>query len=191
MIFLLLGDVGGQSYYHVGDEAIMTARVDWLRQNFPEAQLLIYSKKPTFTSKIHGCSSIAVPATLKKNRFLYKLPWRVITIFTPQIKCLAKWLRITKLEQLVAVCSVDLLWFCGGGNINSSCSGLVQLRTTLAHIAIACDVPVIVTGQTIGPELNHADSQLLRSWLPKVHTLGVRDQKNSVELAKSLGVSTK
>lgn len=175
MKILLIGDVAGKNYYHVGDEAIMTARVDWLRKNFPKAELTIYSSDPEFTKQIHKCQSISEPALLKKNRFLYKLPWKLISFIVEKIKFLPTISDFSKLRQMSSIVESNLLWICGGGNINSSYSKLIFMRTTIATICISRQIPIIITGQTLGPTLTQEDSKLLSTWLPKVKYLGARD----------------
>ena len=42
----LVADVAGLSHYHVGDEAILTARLAWLRRTVPELKPVVLSEDP-------------------------------------------------------------------------------------------------------------------------------------------------
>jgi len=56
MRVLLVGDVGGSKGYHVGDEAMLTANVDWWKAR--GAQITVSSDDPVSTAATHRVESI-------------------------------------------------------------------------------------------------------------------------------------
>jgi polysaccharide pyruvyl transferase WcaK-like protein len=154
------GDIGGRSRYHVGDEAMFTANIDWLRGVFPTARLVAVSADPRFTSRTHGIESLPEP------RPGAGLPAAVRS----------------------AIARARLLFMSGAGHLASRYPAEIAIRSALAHAALAGGVPVVLTGQTLGPDLDRVDRRLVSSWLRHVSYLGLRDSQVSLRLARALGV---
>lgn len=74
----------------------------------------------------------------------------------------------------------------GGGNLASRWPVHVYERTTLAAMARARDLPVVVSGQTFGPDLEDADAQRVADVVRAAARTGVREHA-SAELARGWG----
>jgi polysaccharide pyruvyl transferase WcaK-like protein len=57
MRLFAVGDVGGPSSYHLGDEAMLEANVDAFRQIVPGIQFTVMSADPAWTGKRYGVES--------------------------------------------------------------------------------------------------------------------------------------
>lgn len=77
----------------------------------------------------------------------------------------------------------------GGGNLSSSWPDLVGQRLFLLEECRRLGLPVVVGGQTIGPELSASEAGTLDAALTGVELLGVRELP-SLALALDLGIST-
>jgi polysaccharide pyruvyl transferase WcaK-like protein len=75
----------------------------------------------------------------------------------------------------------------GGGNLSSSWPELLAQRVELLEAARARTLPVVVTGQTIGPDLDDDQRTALAGALRAVSLVGVRELP-SAALAVALGV---
>ncbi len=173
---LLTADVGRPDRYHVGDQAIMTANLEWVRTILPPERIRILSRAPEFSARIHGIEAIRPPKERFVRRELEKRPG------PPGPG--AWWSRSGR--SLRRVARASLLHLCGGGNLTSLFAHELRLRSLYVRTALEAGVPVIVTGQTLGPDLDVADRDLLARWLPHVAHLGFRDRR-SAELAAELG----
>jgi polysaccharide pyruvyl transferase WcaK-like protein len=81
----------------------------------------------------------------------------------------------------------SVLHIAGGGNLTSDYAQLLQARTFLAVAAGVFGVPVVVTGQQVGPRLYPRHERILKKWLPHARLVGVRDAA-SAETCRRLGV---
>lgn len=187
-VAVLVADVGGAAHYHVGDEAILTARLTWLRREFPEVEAVAVSEDAAFTTRQHGVRSIAEPKLPGWADRAWVYRWRVpsLTARFLEFRC-----RLGAPELglvLNEIKNAAVLLICGGGNLTSTYGRLLRFRSLLAGYAVACGVPVVVTGQQIGPALTPDDAGILRDWLPHAELVGVRDEDISVRLGRELGV---
>ncbi len=155
---VIIGDIGGMAHYHVGDEAMFTANIDWLKDHFPEIKIVAISADPSFTSLVQGIDVIAKPHLNHHS--------------------LTDILRKTQ-----------LLFISGGGNLTSLYTKELEMRSSLAQIALEWGIPIVLTGQTLGPFISPMDEHLLAQWLPQVAYLGLRDAGQSLQIANKLGVA--
>jgi polysaccharide pyruvyl transferase WcaK-like protein len=73
----------------------------------------------------------------------------------------------------------------GGGNLNSIWhDDLVAHRAKLVEHLGRAGVPMIVTGQGIGPFTSDADARAVREMLSHAHSIGVRDESSRTELTR-------
>jgi polysaccharide pyruvyl transferase WcaK-like protein len=174
---LLTADVGVPERYHVGDQAIMTANLERAKRLVSPERLRIFARDPEFSASIHGVEAVEPPDKAFVRRQTEKRSWR-----DPLgMRALLSRSR----GALRTVARASLLHLCGGGNLTSLFKHEIQLRSLYALVALEAGVPVIVTGQTIGPDLDPEDRQLLTRWLPRVSYLGTRDRR-SAQIASEL-----
>lgn len=155
--WVVMGDVGGAGGFHVGDEAMLSANIDLLRAALPAVRITAPSAAPGFTRAKYDVDAVPVE-------------------------------RLATYEGAAGVLrGADGLLISGGGNLHASWRHHVRSRVALMRVALERDLPVVVTGQGIGPELHDMDSAALAQVLPRVALLGVRDAR-SHRLARALGV---
>lgn len=185
---LLVADVAGLSHYHVGDEAILTARLAWFRREVPELNPVVLSEDPDFTARVHGVQVLAEPRVPRWLDSFWFNPWKRRRFQARVLEALCRGMSPALGRALAEVKRSSVLSICGGGSLTSSYGALLRLRSLLAGYALACDVPVVVTGQQIGPLLSGEDEAILRGWLPRAGMVGVRDGDTSVKLGLRAGV---
>ncbi|MFJ4045314.1 polysaccharide pyruvyl transferase family protein [Microbacterium sp. NPDC089987] len=78
----------------------------------------------------------------------------------------------------------------GGGNLASRWPVHVYERTTLAAMARARGLPVVVSGQTFGPDLEDADAERVAAMARAAALTGVREHA-SAELARTWGADVR
>jgi polysaccharide pyruvyl transferase WcaK-like protein len=89
-------------------------------------------------------------------------------------------------EVLDALAASDGVLIAGGGNLASRWPVHVYERTTLAAMGRALGLPVVVTGQTFGPDLEPADAERVAAMTTDAALTGVRES-DSAALARGWG----
>ncbi len=90
-------------------------------------------------------------------------------------------------ETLEAIASARRVVVTGAGNLASTWPVHIIEHWVIALLAERANVPFVVTGQTLGPELTAADAALLSEMLDTAALVGVRERA-SFALADTLGV---
>ncbi|MGW9403985.1 polysaccharide pyruvyl transferase family protein [Arthrobacter sp. NPDC055585] len=172
MKIAILGDVG-QPVYHVGDEAMTHAAVAELRRRGFD-DLLVLSRNPAESRRAFGTDSAPT----------LSFPW------PPEERSdyLARVLRAADgdasalPEQDQAWPFIDVLRGCGalviagGGNMNSIYGWLLYERAAAAAVARSLGLKVVVTGQTLGPDLHGPDRDVARDLLRSASLAGAREE---------------
>lgn len=91
------------------------------------------------------------------------------------------------LAVIDAVRRSDGVVIAGGGNLSSLWPMHVFERATLGGIAEALGKPLVVTGQTVGPYLDAADTVLVNTLFSSARRVGLRESA-SFELTAEMGV---
>ena len=91
---------------------------------------------------------------------------------------------------VAAVAAADGVLIAGGGNLASTWPLHVYERAALAGIAARLGRPLVVTGQTLGPDLRGRDRELVAELLRSARLVGVRESASHL-LASDLGVDAR
>jgi polysaccharide pyruvyl transferase WcaK-like protein len=161
---VLVGDIGGASTLHVGDEAMFEADLGLIRRLLPRARCTAVSADPAFTSAAFGIEAVARPSPLGLRDAAPK-----------------------DSPALAAAAEADLLVVTGGGNLNSAFPTLITERLALARATADGGGAVVVLGQTVGPALTPADAERVVELFDLATFFGMRDQ-GSMAVARTLGV---
>lgn len=161
MKLVLIGDVRSADGFHAGDGAMVEAAVDHLRRRGADEVVVL--------PKVGVPGREALVSDLVRDRYLDHS--------TPEAASLRP-----VAEQ---VASSDGLVVCGGGNLNSVWPGHLYDRAALVGMARAAGVPVVVTGQTLGPLLTARHRAVLAELLAGAGYVGVRERA-SVQVAHEL-----
>lgn len=179
---VIIGDIAGSSKFHVGDEAMFEANVLMLRRLLPAASFTAVSLDPLASAARYGCDAVPrldlTGAIDQRSAEMQRInAWMALARHPQQLP-----------QSLRAVAEADLLVISGGGNLSSSWPRHILERLALARLARELGIPLIVLGQTLGPNLSPEDAQCVAEVLCSACWVGLREA-SSVALALSLGVS--
>lgn len=177
----LLCDVD-QSVYHVGDEAIASRSTARLRERGHEVLRISRREK-------YGPGGAEPERTLPALVFPWPLEERAL--YLDEIRRILRGERdalpphdklFDVIEQLRGA---DALLIGGGGSLTSRFGWLLDERLATALVARHLGLPVVLSGQSLGPELTPADRGSARELLELCTLVGLRDA-HSVRLAREL-----
>ena len=179
----VLNDIG-QPVYHVGDEAMAHAAVAQLRERGVEDVLLLTRDeghtRARFGEGVATARALEFPwAPEDRERYLREIK----AVVAGDAGALPADDQVHALIE--ALRTVDALLVAGGGNLNSAYGWLLYERAAVVHVASALGKPVVVSGQTLGPELSEADAATLRELLDAAALVGLRESR-SMDLARRL-----
>ncbi|QAY60627.1 polysaccharide pyruvyl transferase family protein [Microbacterium protaetiae] len=178
MKYVVLGDVGLRSLYHVGDEAMMDVAVDMISAQ-PDAQITLVVGDPLTATSHYG-----VPA-VKRIGFSPRWTWR---------QSAERLARETSDQMLAApargsvaeaVRNSEVVVIAGGGNMTSRYAHHLYERVAITRMARYFDKPLLVTSQTVGPVLRPRDAELLAEIVGYASYFGARDD-DSFALLRAL-----
>lgn len=182
MKFLIMGDIGRRGLYHVGDEAMTEVAISMLQQRGAESITLIATNSEIAT-ELYGLPSVERIGfdpnwtRAERDEILNPLPTGDITNLGERVAALA-----------AAVEAADVVVIAGGGNMNQRFAHHLDERLALARLARRFNKPLLVTSQTIGPQLGERERGQLREMLQIATAFGLRDD-DSFELAAQLAGS--
>ncbi|WP_458041432.1 MULTISPECIES: polysaccharide pyruvyl transferase family protein [Bacteria] len=184
MRLLSIGDIGvSDGMMHIGDEAMVEALRDEMHARGVE--LVAVSAEPAESAARYGVD--AVPrigfAVLNRDDAEDRMREVVAAAKHPSLLGTDDPARAV----IEAIADTDGVVVAGGGNLASRWPVHIYERATLARIAGELGRPVVITGQTFGPDLEPHDRTLLSRALQNARLVGVRE-KTSLALARELGV---
>lgn len=178
---VVLADLAGDDRYHVGDEAMAEATIAWLRTLPADdaLEIVVASSDPDTSAARLGCSAV---------------PWAGFAGCTDasQRQALAAALvrpDATPNPLVSAVAGADALIVAGGGNLNSMWPEHVHERALAVAVARRAGIPVVVTGQTLGPFDTAEDREAAATVVGTATVVGVREPHSARE-AQALGVES-
>lgn len=185
MSVLIIGDVGVlDGMFHIGDEAMFEVAVDELAQRGLSA--IGVSSNPPETAARYGIPALPrlgfagldrAEAARRADHLL------AVAAGTAELSP-----DDPAVEVFAALEGARLLVNAGGGNLATRWHSHVFERTTLARLAHARGVPVVVTGQTLGPDLDAPDDAAVARMLREAALVGVREP-DTAALVDSWGLS--
>lgn len=177
----LLCDVD-QTVYHVGDEAIATMSARRLRSRGHEVVRISRHEKygPGGSAPERSMPALTFPWPLDARAVYLDEIRRVLAGETDALPQQDKLFRI--IEQLAAV---DAVVIGGGGSLTSRFGWLLDERLATALVARSLGKPVVLSGQSLGPELTDTDRGSVRELLLACDLVGLRDA-HSVRIARAL-----
>lgn len=172
MKIAILGDVG-QPVYHVGDEAMTHAAVAELRRRGFD-DLLVLSRNPSESRRAFGTESAPT----------LSFPWPPAerSVYLDQVLRAAGGDTSALPEADQAWTFIETLRRCGallvagGGNMNSIYGWLLYERAAAVAVARRLGLNVVVSGQTLGPDLHGPDREAARDLLLNAALAGAREE---------------
>ena len=189
MRVVAIGDIGATGdVVHIGDEAMFGEFVAQARAR--SVEVVGVSADPTETTARHGVASVPrIGFDFRGPAARALMDERMARVLAAVDEPQALDLTDPALAVIEAIRGSDGLAIAGGGNLASNWPMHIRERSALAAIARALGKPVVVTGQTLGPELTSGDATMLADLLRSARLVGVRERP-SYELALSLGVDS-
>jgi len=186
MRIVAIGDVGVvDDVIHIGDEAMFEALVDAVRSRGVE-HVTGVSSQPSETALRYGIETVSPIGFPRDKDARDERMSLVIRTARGEAGLLDR--EDPALAVIEALRASDGFVVAGGGNMTSLWPHHVYERATLGAIAREFGKPVVVTGQTIGPELDEGDSALVAGLLASARLVGVREGA-SFDLVTGLGVA--
>ncbi len=178
-----IGDIGHRTAFHVGDEAMFDALVpgprapqDWIAVSADPAHTTQRTGVPAVPRL--GFSAAAGDAAAREARLAEVLGFAGPGAVADGDPAAAVLSALDRAGGLLVT---------GGGNLSSRWPDQIYERVALIELAGRRGLPVVVTGQTIGPELRERERELLAGALAHAALVGVREP-HSRALAAALGV---
>jgi len=167
---------------HIGDEAMTEALLDELRDRGMSSATVL-SAAPAETAARYGVGSIA-RLGFAGDRTAGRARYDAVLASLAGSRALPADDPFWQVRDAVA--AADGVVIAGGGNLASTWPSHVFERAALGAIAAAHGRPLVVSGQTLGPDLVADDRDLVRGLLAGARRVGLREA-SSVLLADELG----
>lgn len=189
--------IGGYGWKDIGDESMPHADLIKLRACLPsDIRIVMASVDPAGTATRYGEQTVSDLLELQRvgNRSLQLLRWSAIAglfLFGASLQKLGWRLALWPEARayLDELANSSLLFNVGGGNLNSLTRGELYKKSVSYIAARILGVPVVVSGQTIGPFTRRSDLLLARLGLNQVRMITFRDKEESRVTTRSIGVS--
>lgn len=177
---VMIGDVGGPSTYHAGDEAMLAANLLELRKRLDLAGVTVLSRDPEFSARRYDCDAALPPSVVEGNE-----PETLIPQLQEEVARGPSGVDLSPAAQALLNCQG--LVISGGGNLNSTWPELLYQRIALMEAAHQLGVPVVLVGQTLGPNLESRHRTDLFRALSRARFVGLRE-RDSLVLALTAGI---
>ena len=172
--------------FHLGDEAMLEAAMVAIGRR-EHVHWTVISANPAETTKRYSVDSLArlgfgaLSTVFEREARLEELAGAALggTSLAPDDPGQA---------VLAAVKAADAVLVAGGGNLNSTWPEHIYERAALTAMAGVLAKPVVVSGQSLGPQLTQRDGELVSASLTGAHLVGVRERA-SASVAQQLGVA--
>jgi polysaccharide pyruvyl transferase WcaK-like protein len=178
MTIVAIGDVGVlDDMVHIGDEAMFEHFVHAMHDR--RVEVIGLSANPAETAARYGIDAISRIGFTGSRAEMTERMRRVLAADLPPDDPAHAVIAAVRASTGVVIA--------GGGNMASTWPLHIYERATLGLLAHAAGVPLVVTGQTIGPALIDADAELVAGLLSSAALVGLREGA-SLALCESLGV---
>lgn len=154
MNVVIIGNIGWQYLYHLGDEAMTEAAIDMLR-NRGVSDITLVASEPPIAEAFYGLPSV--------SRIGFSRGWSRRGNDGHLKKVTIALADNTYDEGTVysAIRDCDVVLIAGGGNMNTRDYHLLYERLATKRIAEHFGKPLYVSSQTVGPMLSPEDRELV------------------------------
>ena len=200
--------IGGYGFSDVGDESQLTVDLINLKKFIPDAQFLVLSSNPEHTRKYHIVKTdysinhfLRTPPLVRRIERILKInPYVWVDFLLKSLIILLNARRLMRNKKPVFLNAkgkrflenlrgADLLFNVGGGNLNSIFRFHEFYGKCLTYVLCEIfEVPVVLSGQTIGPFYGWFDKKIAKFALNRVNVITSRE-RFSQEILESIGVT--
>lgn len=173
---VVVGDIGWEHLYHLGDEAMTEAALSLLEARGVD-EITLVAGQPEVSESFYNRPAV--------KRFAFGSKW-------DRNRLEAKLAKVTRQFDSAesplheAVRDADAVVIAGGGNMNSDHVHLLYERVAIARLARHTSTPLFVTSQTVGPMLRKRDQELVSEIIEIAECFGAREL-TTYRLALELG----
>lgn len=178
---MVIGDVGSVAEYHVGDDAMLFGLLAAAEHAVLRADWTVVSATPASAATRFGCPAVA------GFGFDHCLDQAARQALLAELGSLPLDSPGPGQQLRQALTDATALIIAGGGNLSRSWPALTYERLAAARLAGRLGVPVVLTGQSLGPRFGSELRPLVAELLATAARVGVREQF-SAALALLLGV---
>lgn len=183
MPIVAIGDIGVvDGMIHIGDEAMFDEFVTRMRERGAD-RVIGVSSNPEESATRYGIDAIAQLGFRGLDRAQQRDRLELVRRAASGDAVADD--RV--LAVVGAIRSSSGVAITGGGNLASTWPANIAERAAIAMIAAICGVPLVVSGQTLGPELTPEDLDSVGALLRSAALVGVREGA-SFQVATRLGV---
>ena len=188
--------IGGFGWRDIGDEAMPRADLIRLHDRCDTLSAVMLSPDPAYTESYHrersipeleGVSWPPEGSTREKLTCAVRASLFVLGAAAQRMGLRMR-LWSNARQVLDELAQADLLFNVGGGNINSVIPAELYRKCTMHLAARAMGIPVVLSGQTIGPFTRRADRWMARLALDRVQMITMRDKEVSRARLAEIGV---
>lgn len=197
---------GGWGYGNIGDDAILMASLDLLKQQYSNATITITSHNPEYTQKVVGNAFEVIPSVHRQLFQDRAFVFLKVRGYVPNVAALPQIIqriygRITRNQRVEGTMSIvdsylkqygfeglkkqyqnaDLFVMSGGGYFNSWEDSMIS-RIIELELAQLCKVKSVIIGQTLGPFTIPQAKDRLKNALNSAYGIYVRDIESKKEL---------
>ncbi|MCA1942962.1 MAG: polysaccharide pyruvyl transferase family protein, partial [Yonghaparkia sp.] len=174
---VVVGDVGAGSTLHVGDEAMTETAVDELRRRGLD-DLVLLSRNPEDTRARYGVASIERIgfAGLDHDAVMARLD-RVLRLLEGDGDALPP--DDPAHTVIRTVHEADAVLIAGGGNITTLYAEHLAERAAVGAIAARAGIPLVIGGQSLGPDFSVEDSVRVAALLDTARLTAAREPGSS------------
>ncbi len=188
--------IGGFGWRDIGDEAMPRADILRLRERCRALSIVMLSPDPDYTEEYHRERSVPDLegmswAAEMSARTRLKTGARALLFLTGAFaQRLGLRMRLWPNARAVLdeLASADLLFNVGGGNLNSVIPTELHKKCIEYLAARIMGLPVVVSGQTIGPLTRPFDKRVARIALNRVNLITLRDKQVSRDRLSEIDV---
>lgn len=193
--------LGGFGWNDIGDEAMPWNVMMNLRSGMNGIDFVMISPNPEYTETYHGVRAVpeidldSCPRVLYRafgERGLYVFNLLKFTLIMLWLLFLRAGARSGLFKDVKTIwdemTSANVLFNCGGGNLNSLMRSEMLKKLAVHWIAHLQKVPVLISGQTIGPLHYRLDRILLKHTLNRAKMITLRDKGISAGRLRNIGV---
>lgn len=200
--------IGGYGFSDVGDESQLTVDLINLKKFIPDAQFLVLSSNPEHTRKHHMVKTdysinlfLRTPILVRRIERILKInPYVWVNFLLKSLIILLNARRLMRNKKPVFLSArgkrflenlrgADLLFNVGGGNLNSMFRFEEFYGKCLTYVLCRIfEIPVVLSGQTIGPFYGWFDKKIAKFALNRVNVITLRE-RFSQEILESIGVT--
>lgn len=175
MRFVMIGDVGGDATYHVGDEAMLAANLAELGRCYPGAHFTIVSADPAATGARFGVEAVPPIGFPSGQHVADDARDRLLDEVIDNGEHVSRGDAVARWQVVEAVVRCDAVVVSGGGNLSATWPEHLYERVALLALAGRFGKRALVLGQTIGPDLGARQRELLGSVLRRADLVGARE----------------